>query len=70
MRDREREAFRRGYGDYETYVAQKRLHIAQAFNSLYSPIWRPPPGHEDAYIAGWETARSRAPGERKAPVAA
>lgn len=57
MIDKERKAFWRGYKDYRTYIEQKRLGMLQAFNSLYAPPFRPPEGHEEAYRAGWETAK-------------
>lgn len=59
MESSERHAFWRGYKDYETYLEQRRLHLPQAFDSRYSPPWRPPEGHKEAYQAGWETAKDR-----------
>jgi hypothetical protein len=63
MIDVEGHAFWRGYKDYRTYDEQKRLRMAQAFDSVYSPPFRPPEGHEEAYQAGWETAKLES-GER------
>jgi len=57
MFDKERRAFWRGYRDFEMYMKQKQLGIARLFDSRYSLPWRPPEGCEDAYTAGWQTAR-------------
>lgn len=59
MNEQDRLAFRRGYRDYEVYVEQKRLGIARLFDSRYTLPWAPPAGYEDAYAAGWHTARER-----------
>ncbi len=59
MEDIDRKAFRRGFKDYQTYARQRGAGLPQAFMSLYSPIWRPLEGHEEAYAAGWETAHVR-----------
>ncbi len=70
MRDMEREAFRRGYRDYTTSALLKNRRLATGFTSPFSPVWRPSEGHEDAYAAGWETARLRALDERSKQRAA
>ena len=63
VEDIDRKAFRRGFKDYQTYAKQREA-------GLHSPIWRPVEGHEEAYAAGWETARVReAEGRRLARAA-
>lgn len=59
MVDLDRRAFRLGYRDFLIYDEQRRLGIARLFDSRYALPWRPPEGHEEAYRAGWETARHR-----------
>jgi hypothetical protein len=70
VREMEREAYWQGYRDYTTSALLLNRQIVTGSKSPFSPVWRPSEGHEDAYGAGWETARLRALEERSRQTAA